>query len=168
MACRRQDVCYEAIDVFEELNILQTKLQKQKNVHISSLSLSFFNPVRQLTIRDFTARKMRNLIEKTDLVRKNESRLALSRKSIEGNSQREFVNHPKLVQDILVQTAPLAGEQMMFGRGIDERNLKNMLFSESSAKLGIYYLTIVGIGGVGKTTLVQSVYKSSKVKKGFD
>ena len=56
----------------------------------------------------------------------------------------------------------------MFGRENDKAVLKKFLLNDNSQENGIPVIAIVGIGGIGKTTLAQFVYNDPEVTKHFE
>ncbi|KAL8486279.1 hypothetical protein ACS0TY_023113 [Phlomoides rotata] len=68
------------------------------------------------------------------------------------------------------QSTSFINTEEVQGRGIDVDTLVDKLISNggSQEESGIQVLSIVGVGGLGKTTLAQLVYNHSRVKRSFD
>ncbi|KAB1200170.1 putative disease resistance protein RGA3 [Morella rubra] len=56
----------------------------------------------------------------------------------------------------------------VFGREDDKEKLIGLLLRESNLRDNVAILSIVGIGGLGKTTLAQLLFNDEKVKKHFE
>ncbi|AES69724.1 putative P-loop containing nucleoside triphosphate hydrolase, leucine-rich repeat domain, L [Medicago truncatula] len=66
-------------------------------------------------------------------------------------------------------SSSVVNESVMVGRNDDKETIMNMLLSESSTRNNnIGVVAILGMGGVGKTTLAQLVYNDEKVQEHFD
>ncbi|XP_031263630.1 putative disease resistance protein RGA3 [Pistacia vera] len=65
-------------------------------------------------------------------------------------------------------TASFIDVPMVHGRDDDKEKLLNKLLNESSQEPAISVISIVGMGGIGKTTLARLVFNSDKVKTHFD
>ncbi|RHN66394.1 putative P-loop containing nucleoside triphosphate hydrolase, leucine-rich repeat domain, L [Medicago truncatula] len=66
-------------------------------------------------------------------------------------------------------SSSVVNASVMVGRNDDKETIMNMLLSESSTgNNNIGVVAILGMGGVGKTTLAQLVYNNEKVQDHFD
>lgn len=62
----------------------------------------------------------------------------------------------------------MVDEFHIYDREKDKEVLVEMGLNGGRCDAGAYVIPIVGMGGVGKTTLTQLVYNDEEVKKGFD
>nr|KYP32406.1 Putative disease resistance RPP13-like protein 1 [Cajanus cajan] len=98
----------------------------------------------------------------------------LSKCQVEAESQAQSIDDkvwnfnfsisPIIKGSIVLQKSPstsLLSESVIYGRNDDKENIISWLTSNTDNKLSV--LTIVGMGGLGKTTLVQHVYNDPRV-----
>ncbi|XP_020412735.1 putative disease resistance RPP13-like protein 1 [Prunus persica] len=64
-------------------------------------------------------------------------------------------------------TTSLVHEPCVYGRDEVKENLSKMLLSDDASKDDVSVITIVGMGGVGKTTLARMLYNDHKVEEHF-
>ncbi|KAL0367999.1 UNVERIFIED_CONTAM: putative disease resistance protein RGA3 [Sesamum calycinum] len=150
-----EDVSYDVDDVLDEWNFGALKLHIQrKNKHkVCRLIRSCLCSDNVLTRRDI-AKKMKRLKERVNVIL---------------NEKDDFnfvVNQPMDRRESgRVQSVSLVDVLDIQGRGDDREALVSKLMHEA---LGPIVVSIVGVGGIGKTTLAQLVYNDERLVNCFE
>ncbi|KAK9217880.1 hypothetical protein WN943_006510 [Citrus x changshan-huyou] len=115
-----------------------------------------FGGFKQLSLRHDIAVKIREISEKLDDIARQKD----SFKFVENVSDN--VKKPERVR-----TTSLIDEGEVFGRFDEKSELLSKLLGESSEQHP-HIISLVGFGGIGKTTLAQLAYNNDEVKRNFD
>ncbi|XP_017180012.3 putative disease resistance protein RGA3 [Malus domestica] len=165
-----KEIFYQMGDVLDEWNydILRQQVEKQeregaaalvpeKKVRFSVSSCCFcFGQVSQVFLRHDIAARIKELNESLTLIDKQRKMYGFH---IEKGSQR-------LERRI---TSSFVDVSNIFGRENEQDVLITKLLTDSSEQgRGTLIIPIVGMGGMGKTTLAQLVYNDPKVKTHFE
>ncbi|GFP91691.1 putative disease resistance protein rga4 [Phtheirospermum japonicum] len=163
------DVAYETDDVLSEwITLLQKeKIEGLRNKFQSSSPTKKVYSVltlpclgyNKITLRRDIALKIKDINEKLAAIAKEKDRYNFS--VITGNDLSSCPDRPR--------TTSYVDLSKVEGRDLDKNKLLTKLLSEKNQKnQGLNVLSIVGMGGMGKTTLAQVVYNSSDVFRNFD
>ncbi|KAK4748867.1 hypothetical protein SAY87_015453 [Trapa incisa] len=153
---RLQDLAYEADDLLDDFN---TEAIHPKSVvgggkKLVSKVLHLFSSSNQFNM----ARRIRDLNEKLDVLIKDSERFNLTCIRENPSSMDLHRNRPL--------TVPCDYERYVVGRDDDKKRVMDFLLNPNfEEKLSI--LPIVGIGGMGKTTLARLVFKDERLKDHF-
>ncbi|KAB1216202.1 putative disease resistance protein RGA3 [Morella rubra] len=154
---RLEDVVYEADDLLDDfsteglLREMMTRDKKAKKVRL------FFSKSNQLYYGLKMGHKIKAIREKLDAIaadrqfrleNRTEEKIGVS--SCEERDSHSFV---------------LAEE--VFSREDDKEKLTGLLLMESNLRDNVAILSIVGVGGLGKTTLAQLLFNDNKIQNHF-
>ena len=144
-----KDAVYEAEDYLDEIayETLRQELEAETQ--------TFINPLELKRLREIEE-KSRGLQERLDdLVKQKDALGLINRTGKEPSSPKS-------------RTTSLVDERGVYGRDDDREAVLMLLVSEDANGENPDVVPVVGMGGVGKTTLAQLVYNHRRVQKRFD
>jgi hypothetical protein len=154
---RLEDVVYDADDLLDAVSTetlrrdIMTRDKKAKQVRI------FFSKSNQLAYRLKMARKIKAIRKRLDAINADRKDFQLEVRQVE----TRVVNRER------DQTHSLVREEVVIGRENDKKAVIDCLM-DAKVEENVSVLPIVGIGGLGKTTLAQLVFNDEQFQKGFD
>ncbi|KAL3749233.1 hypothetical protein ACJRO7_010346 [Eucalyptus globulus] len=153
-----KDALYDAEDVLEEFNIeaLQPKLRGHKKM--TKEVKTFFSSSNQLAFKLKMGYKVRAVRESIEAIKADKG-FYLEERPVNSEAERERRKRR--------DTHSFVPEGYIIGRDADKETVKGFLM-DSNMKEPISILPIVGIGGLGKTALAQSVYNDEMVGNWFE
>ncbi|XP_043714847.1 putative disease resistance protein At3g14460 [Telopea speciosissima] len=151
---RLKEVAYEAEDVLDEFYFHKVRLQVSTN-KVCPFSSSFINVGFRLRM----AHKIKDINKKFDEIKRDLDFFKIIKESVTANLQNNKT--PETF-------AFVADSEDVIGREDDKLKIRNKLISSSDTQEILSVLTIVGMGGLGKTTLAKLVYNDDEVTKYFD
>ncbi|XP_021753280.1 disease resistance protein RGA2-like [Chenopodium quinoa] len=155
---RLKEALYQADDLFDEVTTLAHRKQLMPGNNLSKEVSLFFSRFNQLRSAFIWSREIKSIRERLDdVVKDHQLAVGFRHPVVLKDSTREthsYVNLENLENDVII------------GRDDDKRFLIDMLL-DTTVEGNVSVVSIVGIGGLGKTTLAQLVYSDDKIKKEF-
>lgn len=152
-----KDVVYVADDVLDTFATKALKHQLESNgLRIKEHVSEFFSMSNQLAFRFKMARKIRYIREKVDDIAADMSKFNFKERVVEREENR-----------LREQTHSFLSTSEIIGRDQNKDEIVNLLMCSSNQE-NVSVLPIVGIGGLGKTTLAQLVYNDTRVVNSFE
>ncbi|XP_026414330.1 putative disease resistance protein RGA3 [Papaver somniferum] len=153
-----KDVVYEAEEILDDF---EYEAHKRKfEVRKRDKAKKFFSRSNPLGFSHKMAHKIKNLNQLLDQVSKDKKNFSLNHVT-EADSKGYSRDR---------ETHSLADFSMLVGREKEKSEIIDLLMANSSSSNHQIYsiVLIVGMGGVGKTSLVQSIYGDDVVEKHFE
>ncbi|CAO2820263.1 unnamed protein product [Amaranthus hypochondriacus] len=142
-----KDAVFEADDLFDEFVTLAA--QKKLNTRVKDRVFSLFTKFAD----DFSVSK------KIDKIRKKLDDIA-------DNSKFKLKIDPKPINSRSRETCSYK-EEVIIGRDQDLKTIKGMLSESDDVQQDVFFLSIVGIGGLGKTALARLLFNDPTVATSF-
>ncbi|KAJ9189137.1 hypothetical protein P3X46_000467 [Hevea brasiliensis] len=147
---------YEADDLLDEIayEALRSELEAESQTGIDQVR-KFFTSVSPF--KNEIEGKLEEILERFDHL--------VKQKDVLGLSLREgFGEHPSSQK---IPTTSLVDESAILGRDDDKETIIKLLLDDGNRN-ELDVIPIVGMGGVGKTTLAQLIYNDNRVQDWFD
>ncbi|PRQ20582.1 putative P-loop containing nucleoside triphosphate hydrolase, leucine-rich repeat domain, L [Rosa chinensis] len=158
-----KDVSYEMDDVLDEWNteILKQQVEEGKKevcFPTPSINCFCFGQVNKAIHHHKIATRIKKLNEKLTVIAAEREMHGFHPSTIGGHDDQQLIQRQK--------TSSLVDISKIFGRDEEKEMLLSKLLRESSQE-GNLVIPIVGMGGMGKTTLTQLAYNNEKITTHF-
>ncbi|XP_078158540.1 disease resistance protein RGA2-like [Carex rostrata] len=151
---KMKSAAYDADDVLDEFRYEELRRDAVRRGHKAGNVSGFFSLENPVLFRLKMSRKLKEIVGRIDELVMEMERF----KFIQGRQGRA-IHH--------VRTDSYVIESEVLGRRDDKENLVKLL-TEVRPTENLMVLPVVGMGGLGKTTLAQLVYNDPKVKEYFN
>ncbi|XP_065621808.1 putative disease resistance protein RGA4 [Quercus suber] len=150
------DAVYDADDLFSEFYTEATRRSMVSGNKVAKEVRTCFSCSNPLAFRYKMSRKIKAMKQKLNAIAEDKKNFHLKEIHVETNDMsRKRETH-----------SFVPGEDVI-GRDEDKKAIIDLLFN-SKVEENVSVIAIVGIGGLGKTTLAQYVYNDEKVQKYFE
>lgn len=147
-----KDALYDADDLLDTVTQQERQMANGKNKIFQKVQ-RFFSRSNQLIFAFNTSLDIKMIKKKLDDIAGDHSKFGLS------------VDHPSIWKG-REETCSYVYEERIIGRDGDKEELVGMIL-KSNLEDDVSFVIIVGIGGLGKTTLAQLVYNDDRIKREF-
>ncbi|XP_047339624.1 putative disease resistance protein RGA4 [Impatiens glandulifera] len=162
-----KDVAYEVRDIMDECTFEDLRLQvNRRNASSSTLiqvTNSITHPFSSTWTRLKVGHKIKDVQEKLDQISLERQTLHL-RESIHASKRDKLTSRWR-------ENMSLSSCNQVYGRDKEKKQIIDILVNNTSSACADkkpYVLPIVGIGGLGKTTLAQMVFNDEEITKYFE
>ncbi|KAL9328441.1 hypothetical protein ACSQ67_003444 [Phaseolus vulgaris] len=151
------DAAYVLDDILDECSIHSTKTHSDDG---HTLCLSPLHP-KDILFRFNIGKRMKDITQRFHDINEERSMFELH----DGVTQKQAVDDE---DDDWRQTSSVITEPIFCGRDKDRKKIVKFLLEDASKSEDLSIYPIVGMGGLGKTTLAKQVFNSHEISKHFD
>ncbi|GAB2272178.1 hypothetical protein Dimus_006998 [Dionaea muscipula] len=155
-----RSVVYDADDLFDEFSTMVTRKESMAGSTISKEVRLFFSSSNPAAFAYKMARQVKEIRERLDAIAKDGDQFTFRPL---GNDIGQALSCGRRRQ-----TYSYVDADEVIGRDEDKKAIVEMLMLDPNVGENISVLSIVGIGGLGKTTLAQFVYNDEQIQKHFE
>ncbi|KAK8928371.1 putative disease resistance protein RGA3 [Platanthera zijinensis] len=157
-----KDLAYEADDVLDDFATKAMKLKPGIEADMKEKVRTFLSIPKNIAFRRKISLRVKEINHKLDEVAEERSKFHLKEGSLMGNSS-------KLESGLVREgTGSFITESEVYGREEDKEKIVSLLLKPFTHGSEIGVVSIVGLGGLGKTTLAQLVYNDERVRDRFE
>ncbi|XP_078153033.1 putative disease resistance protein RGA1 [Carex rostrata] len=151
-------VAYDADDVLREYQYEVTRVQVETRKASEASGLHKREQIEYIVpIPDGIVDRLTKIRSRFDEIAKDREALQLSESDGARRPNNKLLRPP---------TGHMVDEAIIFGRDAEIKKVINLLLSEKEKPFSV--ISIIGKGGLGKTTIAQLVYKDKRVSRCFD
>ncbi|XP_030494430.2 putative disease resistance protein RGA4 [Cannabis sativa] len=161
--CHLKDVFHDAVDVLDEFEceLLRRQVVKQY-ASFGRKVCRFFSRSNPLVYRFSVVHRVKEIRQQLDEIAKNMETFHLIKTQLN-------VQQNSLVLENRVMTHSFINPSDFIGRDREKEKILDMiLMDDHKIENQIPVVSIMGIGGLGKTTLIKSVFNDGKIDEKFD
>ncbi|XP_038975129.1 putative disease resistance protein RGA4, partial [Phoenix dactylifera] len=147
-----ENAAYEADDILDEFHYEGMRCQAKIHDDIANKVLDFFSLHNPVLFQLKMGKKLKDIVERIDRIKAEGANFG-------------FRDNPQPHTD-RPQSHSFVVESDVIGRQEDKEKIVNLLLNQRENE-NVTVLSIVGMGGLGKTTLAQLVYGDQRVKNHF-
>ncbi|KAJ8900193.1 hypothetical protein K2173_024833 [Erythroxylum novogranatense] len=151
-----QDVVYDADDLLDDFYAEALMRKLKSGNKITKQVRLFFSRSNRIVYGYKMGRKIKEVRERLDDIATDSQKFHLVRRLV---PETPLLTRP--------QTYSFVGEEEVIGRDNDKNAILSLLLYYNTSQ-NVLIIPIVGIGGLGKTTLAQFVYNDERVKNHFE
>ncbi|KAK4591857.1 hypothetical protein RGQ29_016351 [Quercus rubra] len=151
------DAVYEADDLLSEFSTEAMRRRAVSGNKVTKEVRTFFSKSNQLAFRGKMSSKIKAMRQKLNAIAEDRKNFRLEEYHVETN----------VVSRKREPTHSFVREENVIGREDDRKAIIDLLL-DSNVEENVSVIPIVGIGGLGKTTLAQCVYNDEKLKNCFE
>ncbi|XP_047339620.1 putative disease resistance protein RGA4 [Impatiens glandulifera] len=159
-----KDVAYEVRDIMDECTFEDLRLQVNRRNASSSTLIQVTNSITRPFSIPMTRLKVGHKIKD---VQKKLDQISLERQKLHLLESVPDSKIDKLTSSSR-ETISLSSCNQVYGRDKEKKQIIDILVNNTSSAKKLSVLPIVGIGGLGKTTLAQTVFNDEEITKYFE
>ncbi|XP_040994274.1 putative disease resistance RPP13-like protein 1 [Juglans microcarpa x Juglans regia] len=151
-----KDTIYDAEDTLDEIDteVMRCELDAEFHTTTSKVRTAISTSLKVPFVKKIEP-KIKQVLDRLEYLVSQKNNMGL-KEGVQGNPSERL------------PTTSLVEESGICGREDDKEKIINSLFSDDVSGNKLFVIAIVGMGGLGKTTLAQLVYNDESVKEHFD